>query len=131
MGFIRVTNLVPWWIFNVSVLSITAWFVTGHFCWTRLQKMAREVGGWLLKGGDYFWIFPSKGGDSSREAINRGTAFIQGNMVWVYYYLPAIIFFVTLDETSSYWICWIFRELGHRGACKKSYQWLQYFIRDV
>ena len=45
--------------------------------------MARGMGG----GGAIIWerqlfqIFPSKGGDYSREAINQGMAFIQGNMV--------------------------------------------------
>ena len=34
--------------------------------------MAREV------GGDYFKYFRQRGGDYSREAINRGTAIITG-----------------------------------------------------
>ena len=35
-------------------------------------------GGRLLEEGDYFKYFPSKGGDYSREAINR-TAIIREN----------------------------------------------------
>ena len=35
-------------------------------------------GGRLLEGGDYFKYFPSKGGENSREAINR-TAIIREN----------------------------------------------------
>ena len=35
-------------------------------------------GGLLLEEGDYFKYFPSKGGDYSREAINR-TAIIREN----------------------------------------------------
>ena len=31
--------------------------------------------------GDYFNHFGQRGGDYSREVINRGTAIIQGNMV--------------------------------------------------
>ena len=40
-------------------------------------------GGWgtIIRGRRSFKIFLSKGGDSSREAINRGTAVIRGNTV--------------------------------------------------
>ena len=44
--------------------------------------MARGMGGGaIIWERQLFQIFPSKGGDYSREAINQGTAFIQGNMV--------------------------------------------------
>ena len=42
--------------------------------------MARG-GGRLFEGGDYFKYFGQRGGDYSREAINRGTAIIRGNTV--------------------------------------------------
>ena len=87
--------------------------------WSFLLDQTPEDGkrGWgvIIKGRRLFWIFPSKGGDSSSEVINWAPAFIQGSTVWIFYYLPSEIFFVTLDETSSYWICWIFREL-HDGT---------------
>ena len=38
-------------------------------------------GGGIIRGRQLFQIFPSKGGDYLREAINRGTAIIQGNTV--------------------------------------------------
>ena len=42
------------------------------------------VGGWLIEGDDYFKYFhQGGGGDYSREAINQGTAIIQGNEVHV------------------------------------------------
>ena len=58
MGFLRLPNLVPWWIFNVNILSIRAWIVTDQFCWIRLyfnlagiwgkQKRRRQEGwGWV------------------------------------------------------------------------------------
>ena len=70
MGFLSVPNWVPGLIFG-------AWIITHQFCWIRFhfnftrrvqkkEKMRRGVGG----GGDY-----------SREAINRGTAILQGNTV--------------------------------------------------
>ena len=43
--------------------------------------MARG-GGRLFEGGDYFKYFGQRGGDYSREAINRGTAIIRGNTVY-------------------------------------------------
>ena len=44
--------------------------------------MARRAGkGRLFEGGDCFKSF-RQGGDYSREAINRGTAIIRGNMVY-------------------------------------------------
>ena len=44
--------------------------------------MARGVGGGaIIRGRRLFQIFLSKGGDYSREAINRRTAVIQGNTV--------------------------------------------------
>ena len=44
--------------------------------------MTRGVGGGLLfEGDDYFKYFHQRGGDYSREAINRGTAILQGNTV--------------------------------------------------
>ena len=47
--------------------------------------MERGVGrGWLFKGGDYFQYFHQRGAFwYSREAINGGTAIIQGNMVLI------------------------------------------------
>ena len=36
-------------------------------------------GGQLFKGGNHFQYFRLGGGDYSREAINQGTAIIQGN----------------------------------------------------
>ena len=41
-------------------------------------EMGGGGGGRLLEEGDYFKYFPSKGGDYSREAINR-TAIIREN----------------------------------------------------
>ena len=42
--------------------------------------MSQRVGvGAIIWVRQLFSIFPSKGGDYSREAINRGTAIIQGN----------------------------------------------------
>ena len=38
-------------------------------------------GGTIIRGRRLFETFPSKGSDCSREAINRGTAIIRGNMV--------------------------------------------------
>ena len=35
----------------------------------------------IIRGRRLFLIFPSKGGDYSREAINRGAAIIPGNTV--------------------------------------------------
>ena len=44
--------------------------------------MARGGGGGaIIRGRRLFLIFSSKGGDYSREAINRGTAIIRGNTV--------------------------------------------------
>ena len=46
--------------------------------------MARERGGGgvaIIRGRRLFLIFSSKGGDYSREAINRGAAIIRGNTV--------------------------------------------------
>ena len=44
--------------------------------------MAREVGGGgIIRGRRLFQIFPTKGGDYSKEAINRGTVIIRGNEV--------------------------------------------------
>ena len=43
------------------------------------EKMARGVGGTIIRGRRLFEIFQPKGGDYSREAINRGTANIGGN----------------------------------------------------
>ena len=40
-------------------------------------------GGGDFTGGAIILIFPSKGGDYWREAINRGTAIIQGNTVFL------------------------------------------------
>ena len=47
------------------------------------EKMAGGANrGRLSEGGArLFQIFPSKGGDYLREAINRGTAIIRGNTV--------------------------------------------------
>ena len=47
--------------------------------------MERGVGrGWLFKGGDYFQYFHQRGAFwYSREAINGGTAIIQGNTVLI------------------------------------------------
>ena len=47
--------------------------------------MERGVGrGWLFKGGDYFQYFHQRGAFwYSREAINEGTAIIQGNTVLI------------------------------------------------
>ena len=39
------------------------------------------VGGGIIPGRQIFQIFPSEGRDYLREAINRGTAVIQGNTV--------------------------------------------------
>ena len=36
----------------------------------------------IIRGRRLFEIFPSKGGDYSREAINQGTAIIRGNTVF-------------------------------------------------
>ena len=44
--------------------------------------MARGVGGGeIIRGRRLVQIFPSKRGDYSREAINRGKAIIRGNTV--------------------------------------------------
>ena len=43
--------------------------------------MARG-GGAIIRGRQLFLIFSSKRGDYSREAINQGTAIIQGNTVY-------------------------------------------------
>ena len=43
--------------------------------------MARGGGRRLFEEGNYFKYFGQRGGDYSREAINRGTAIIRGNMV--------------------------------------------------
>ena len=45
--------------------------------------MARGVGGGgeIIRGRRLLQIFPSKRGDYSREAINRGKAIIRGNTV--------------------------------------------------
>ena len=86
MDFLSVPNLFPWLIFR-------AWIVTDQFCWIRSsstwQIKEREDGkrggeGWLFKGGDYFQYFHQRGAFwYSREAINGGTAIIQGNMVLI------------------------------------------------
>ena len=79
MGFLSVPNLVPW-------LILRARNVTDEFCWIRFhlnltgrsqkkEKLARGVGrGMIIQGRRLFLIFPSKGGDYSREVI---TVFIQ------------------------------------------------------
>ena len=41
----------------------------------------RENGEGRGRGGDYFKVFRSKGGDYSREAINQGTAIIRGTII--------------------------------------------------
>ena len=43
--------------------------------------MARGGGRAIIRGRQLFKIFRSRGGDYSREAINRGMAIIQGNTV--------------------------------------------------
>ena len=41
-----------------------------------------ERGGLINRGRRIFLMFPSKGADCSREAINRGTANVLGNTVY-------------------------------------------------
>ena len=36
----------------------------------------------IIRGRRLFYVFPSKGGDYSRNAFNRGTATIRGNAVY-------------------------------------------------
>ena len=43
-----------------------------------------EGRGAIIRGRRLFLIFRSKGGDYSREAINRGTAIIRGNTVFYF-----------------------------------------------
>ena len=45
------------------------------------EKGCGGGGAAIIRERRLFLIFPSKGGDYSREAINRGTAIIQGNTV--------------------------------------------------
>ena len=92
MSFLSVSNLVPCLIFSVNILGVRAWIVTGQFCWIRLhfnltgrglkkEKVARGEGWTIIWRRRLFSIFPSKGSDYMREAINRGTAIIGGNTV--------------------------------------------------
>ena len=96
MGFLSVSNLVPWLNFIVNTLSI----VTDQFAGSGSSSASssrftalgidvqvtysggREGGGQLFEGGDYFKItFLSKGGEHLREAINQGTAIIRRKTV--------------------------------------------------
>ena len=86
MSFLFVPNLVPYLIFSVNILGVRAWIVTGQFCWIRLHFKRKgrwqEGRGWtIIWRRGLFSIFPSKGGDYLREAINQGTAIIRGNRV--------------------------------------------------
>ena len=49
------------------------------------EEGKRGRGGRLFKGADYFKYFRPKGGDYSREAINRGTAITRENAVLIAY----------------------------------------------
>ena len=88
MGFLSVPNLVPW--LNIQSLN-RHWSVLLDQIPLQLDTEGmkeREDGerggaGTIIRGRRLFQIFLSKegGGDYSREAINRGTADIQGNKV--------------------------------------------------
>ena len=83
MGFLSVPNLVPWLIFR-------AWIITDIVLLDKISlQLDREVikerqdgervgggGGAIVEGRSLFQIFPSKGGDYLREAINWGTTVI-------------------------------------------------------
>ena len=79
MGFLSVPNLIPWLIFG-------AWIVPEQFCWITLHfnLAGRGSKGWrgaaIIRGRRL--LFPSKGGDYSRDVINRGTAIVRGNTVY-------------------------------------------------
>ena len=88
MGFLSVPNLVPW--LNIQSLN-RHWSVLLDQIPLQLDTEGmkeREDGerggaGTIIRGRRLCQIFLSKegGGDYSREAINRGTAVIQGNKV--------------------------------------------------
>ena len=68
------------------------------------EKMAGGANrGRLLEGGArLFQIFPSKGGDYLREAINRGTAIIRGYLATSFYILELSLLNVNLIRNTKY-----------------------------
>ena len=98
-----VPNLVPWSLFNVNVFSIRAWIVsfagsdstlalspqlTGVPRWVSLAGNLKKIG--VMGGGRNYSSeaiilnISVKGGDHSRELINRGMAIIEGNTVYTH-----------------------------------------------
>ena len=55
--------------------------------------MGGEAGG-IIEGRRLFKIFPSKGGEYWREAIDRGTAIIRGNTVFIYLFIYFYYYFL-------------------------------------
>ena len=82
MVFLSVPNLIPWLIYR-------AWIVTDHLCWITLYfdregtkgRWQEEWGGGYYSREAIILNISMKGGDYSRQAIDRGTAIISGNTV--------------------------------------------------
>ena len=88
-NFLSVPNLVPWLIFSVNMLGIRSLKKSSLISFAGSDSTSTWQGGDKRKrrwrdrwGWQLFSIFPSKGGNYSREVINQGTAIIRGNKVW-------------------------------------------------
>ena len=92
--------MAPWLIFR-------AWIATDQFCWIRFHWGDKRNRRWREGRG---------GGDYSREAIDRGTAIIRGNTVFLFRQAQLLItpiweFFFNCDVVT--FICQIsFSELS-------------------
>ena len=108
MVFLSVPNLVPW--LNIQSLN-RHWSVLLDQIPLQLDREGikeREDGerggaGTIIRGRRLFQIFLSKegGGDYSREAINRGTAVIQGNKVSLIMMMMMMIMLVMIKIVTE------------------------------